>query len=92
MDQPTGIEMPRYQCHKEVWALKIKNVAPGRADGQGPGATLTFEEAGYGPISIDESWGHKHMPMPGGYYVVYKDGYKSFSPAEAFESRYAKLS
>ncbi|MCK9988658.1 MAG: hypothetical protein AzoDbin1_05130 [Azoarcus sp.] len=27
----------------------------------------------------------------GGYYVVYEDGYKSFSPAIAFESGYTRI-
>jgi hypothetical protein len=27
----------------------------------------------------------------GGYYVVYEDGYKSFSPASAFENGYTRL-
>ena len=30
-------------------------------------------------------------PEVGGYYVVYEDGYKSFSPAGAFESGYTPL-
>jgi len=30
----------------------------------------------------------KHKPTSGGYYVVYKDGYESFSPAQAFEEGY----
>ena len=34
---------------------------------------------------------HKNKPFVGGYYVVYKDGYKSFSPADAFEDGYSKL-
>ena len=34
---------------------------------------------------------HKHKPEVGGYYVVYEDGYKSFSPAGAFESGYTLL-
>lgn len=33
----------------------------------------------------------KHKPEVGGYYVVYEDGYKSFSPASAFESGYTRL-
>jgi hypothetical protein len=33
----------------------------------------------------------KHKPEVGGYYVVYKDGYRSFSPAEAFETGYEKI-
>jgi hypothetical protein len=31
---------------------------------------------------------HKHKPQVGGYYVLYKDGYASFSPASAFEEGY----
>ena len=30
-------------------------------------------------------------PRVGGYYVVYADGYKSFSPATAFEEGYTKI-
>jgi hypothetical protein len=33
----------------------------------------------------------KHKPEVGGYYVVYKEGYKSFSPAGAFEEGYALI-
>ena len=33
----------------------------------------------------------KHKLEVGGYYVVYEDGYKSFSPASAFESGYTPL-
>lgn len=34
----------------------------------------------------------KHAPKAGGYFVAYEDGYKSWSPAEAFESGYTRLS
>jgi hypothetical protein len=30
----------------------------------------------------------KHKPVVGGYFVVYEDGYESFSPAKAFEEGY----
>ena len=33
----------------------------------------------------------KHNPEAGGYYVVYEDGYKSFSPAKAFEEGYTRI-
>lgn len=33
----------------------------------------------------------KHKPEVGGYYVVYKDGYKSFSPAAAFDEGYTLI-
>lgn len=87
----SAAEMPRYRCHKEVWALKIASVAPGRMDGNGPGSTLVFEDSHYLPLSIGEDWIAKHNPQDGGYLVAYRDGYLSFSPAAAFEEGYTKL-
>ena len=75
-------EMPRYRCHKEVWALKIKAIN---------GNTITPEESGYASFEVDDAYLSKHAPYVGGYYVVYKDGYKSFSPAKALEEGYTKL-
>lgn len=89
-----SIEMPKYQCHKKVWALKIKTVV---IDGEGEdresdgSATITPEEQGYAPFKVDREYVHKHKPQAGGYYVVYEDGYKSFSPAEAFEDGYSRI-
>lgn len=94
MDEPC-IELPRYKCHKEVWALKIAKVVRGDEDDPtmeiDGGAMLSFEEKGYGPIKVDFNYMRKHTPQVGGYYVVYKDGYKSFSPAQAFEEGYTKV-
>lgn len=80
-------EMPKYQCHKQVWALKIKAIGEGSSNSEF--AILQFEEAGYGPLPVSADWHFKHKPEPGGYYVVYEDGYKSYSPASAFESGYS---
>jgi len=79
-----SMEMPRYQCYKQVWALKIAKIVH-TADG---GADITPEESEYAPFHVDLNYLRKHMPREGGYYVVYDDGYKSFSPAEAFQSGY----
>lgn len=82
--------MPKYQCHKKVWALKIKTI-----DGlnQDPiiNVTITPEEKTYAPFQVNYGYIDKHKPEVGGYYVVYEDGYESFSPAEAFESGYTKI-
>jgi hypothetical protein len=92
------IEMPKYRSHKEVWALKIADVKKDsdmaakenrETDGS---ATLVFEDGRYAPVKVPHDYVRKHNPQPGGYYVVYKDGYKSWSPAEAFESGYTKIS
>ena len=77
-------EMPKYKCHKEVWALKIAKI-----EFEGDNTwTITPEEPEYAPFKIDGIYFDKHKPQAGGYYVVYEDGYKSFSPAEAFEAGY----
>ena len=87
-------EMPKYKCYKEVWALKIKSIL---RDGEGElretdgSAMITPEEEGYAPFKVDSEYMNKHKPQVGGYYVVYKGNYKSFSPAEAFETGYEKI-
>ncbi len=79
-------QMPRYQCHKKVWALKIKDICVA-----GDNWLLWFEEEEFSPIQVSCAWRDKHNPQVGGYYVVYEDGYKSFSPADAFESGYTRI-
>lgn len=77
-------EMPRYKCHKEVWALKIAGIKH-RND---QGADIVPENENYVAITVDGDYVLKHKPAVGGYYVVYEDGYKSYSPAAPFESGY----
>lgn len=90
-------EMPKYKSHKEVWGLQIKSIVKDsdlaftqqrETDGS---AIITPAEEGYSPFSVDHFYMIKHKPYVGGYYVVYEDGYKSFSPADAFESGYTKI-
>lgn len=81
MEGQAGMEMPRYRSHKTVWALKIKEVDH---SGPNPGAVvLVFEDERYAPTEV--SIIDKPQPEDGWYYVVYKDGYHSFSPAAQFE-------
>lgn len=76
-------EMPRYRCHKEVHALQISEV--GVTD-------LHFEESGFESVNVGPSWMTRHNPHVGGYYVVYDDGYTSFSPQGTFEAGYTLIS
>ena len=104
----TQTPMPQYQCHKKVWALKIKAIEIVRPtieelqailDGKGSdeadvdilAGIITPAENGYGPFGVQKSYMDKHDPQVGGYYVVYDDGYKSFSPAKAFEDGYTRI-
>lgn len=87
----TVAEMPRYRCHKEVHALKIREVIHRRPDGSGPPPAIVPEDEGYGMFWVTDEYIQKHNPQPGGYFVVYEDGYRSFSPAAAFEKGYARI-
>jgi len=79
-------EMPKYKCHKEVWALKIDGIRVEEDD-----VFILPANTAYGEFSVGLEYWNKHKPVIGGYYVVYGDGYKSFSPAEAFESGYTLI-
>jgi len=85
--------MPRYRCHKEVWAMKIADVLdPTRNGNESDGSRiLVIADAGYAPIRVPREYVRKHEPKAGGYYVVYDDGYASFSPAAAFEQGYTRI-
>ena len=90
-------ELPKYKSHKQVWALRIKEVALDSDLAQQDGretdgnAMITPEHAGYAPFRVDADYVRKHKPEAGGYYVVYADGYTSFSPAKAFEEGYTRV-
>lgn len=94
--------LPCYQCHKQVWAMKIDRIQPVQrptidelqelletGDNRNlPQAILYSNECGL--VKVSDDYMRKHEPKVGGYYVVYKDGYESFSPADAFEDGYTR--
>lgn len=86
MDESTE-EMSKYKCHKEVHADKIERIA-GKY-GREHGATLTLARGKV--VEVSREYLDKHEPKTGGYYVVYEDGYSSYSPAEAFEKGYTRV-
>lgn len=91
-DERPQAEMPRYRCHKEVWALKIKEI---KRVPSGSATVVHFivpENAAYAPFDVGLEYISKHSPQAGGYYVVYDDGYISYSPAKAFEDGYTLIS
>jgi hypothetical protein len=89
MDDTTAqIGMPRYRCHKTVCALKIAKIERGASDGS---VMIIPEECGYDPFGVTGEYMDKHQVEVGGYYIVYDDGYKSWSPAKAFEEGYEKI-
>lgn len=79
------MEMPKYNCHKKVWALKISEVEITDSDG---GGFLKFEDERFSNRDMSSEFMTKHKPKSGGYFVVYEDGYNSFSPKDVFEDGY----
>jgi hypothetical protein len=100
----TATPMPLYRCHKEVWALRIVEVIPAPKptieeldrilngdEGTTDVGAILVVEGHFAPIAVTRDFIGRHQPQAGGYYVVYKDGYKSFSPATAFEQGYTRV-
>lgn len=81
-------EMPRYVSHKTVHALEIDYcvlVDQGRR-------IVNFVDAGFEAINCDPEMFARYQPVRGDFYVVYADGYKSFSPRKAFLEGYTRES
>lgn len=88
-----GTEMPLYKCHKTVHALKIAEIRDPTEPGHESGGSMVLvpKESRYVPFLVPAEFIRKHSPQPGGYYVVYADGYKSYSPARPFEAGYTRI-
>ena len=75
-------DWPKYESHKIVQAMKIVSY---KYDDQGTmTAAVTEDGAEFVPALIDMA----NRSSPGDYAVIYADGYKSVSPAKAFEEGY----
>jgi len=87
------MDMPVYQCHKKVQAVKLRGVLTNYdKDNTIIGYFLVPQDRQYSPIEVTKEWIDKHEPYTvGGYYVVYEDGYASYSPAKAFEDGYTLI-
>jgi hypothetical protein len=75
-------DWPKYESHKIVQAMKIVAY---RYDDQGTMvAAITEDGADFVPALP----GMMNRSSPGDYAMLYPDGYKSVSPAKAFEEGY----
>jgi len=82
--------MPEYTCDKTVRAAEIVAVRVS-GDGDHP-CEVTVELPPHGDmmhrltIFMPPGWHAKHEPEVGGYLVEHEDGYRSYSPRDAFEA------
>jgi hypothetical protein len=88
MNSPSA-EMPRYKCHKQVWALKIAAIEIHKDRS----ATIAPADRGYAQLHVPPSWTERWKGSEAdlGYYVQYDDGFASWSPTKAFEEGYTRL-
>lgn len=83
-------EMPKYQSHKRVWALKIAAIEIH----EDKSATIAPKDEGYAPFKTAEGWAERFTGSETdlGYYVQYEDGFASWSPTKVFEDGYSLVS
>ncbi len=89
-------ELPRYKSHKIVHALKIKSIVfdsdlAHESNRETDGSAMITPEEEFSPFQVDAKYVNKHQPQSGGYYVVYGDGYVSWSPGSEFEAGYTLI-
>ena len=86
VDESVQVRLPRWKCHKSVYADKIVEVSD-EAFVTGVGAYISL---------VDNDLGNRvrageKKPQVGDYYVVYDNGYASWSPAQPFEESYSRI-
>lgn len=84
-------KLANWKCHKIVKAGKI-TMLPMMRDGVPIGPIVVEDAKGETTgVEVNESLFARNTPAIGDYLVIYDDGYKSWSPAKAFEDGYARI-
>ncbi len=79
--------LTKWQCHKQVWAEKIINIRYSQSDPH-----ISWELANGEIVTVSNDLLCRGTSTPvGGYYVLYENGYESWSPADIFEAGYVQL-
>jgi len=92
MNNTPQVEMPQYRCHKVVRAAKITAIEWNHGHDDEPHFTADITLGDIGGVWVaPNNWMGKNRPEVGGYLVQYEDGYRSYSPAKAFENGYTRI-
>lgn len=83
--------LPLWESHKRVRGAKITGRVFDPEKDPPHHLVLEVHPGITGSIAVTEEWMSRHKPKLGGYYVVYEDGYTSYSPAGAFEGGYTRV-
>ena len=81
-------ELPTYVCHKRVRASEVVSIGLYKTNADNKAVREIQISDQFDPIEILGEVFTRYVPMPGDFYVVYEDGYVSFSPRKAFIEGY----
>jgi len=84
---PIALHMRRFKCHKEVHAEVILDVR--RPNESYRDFRIVLQ--GSGEFVVPKDVFARGTPKGGDYYVVYDDGYQSWSPKATFEAGYDEI-
>lgn len=85
----TSVQLPRWQSHKRVFADRIARIGP-VATMPADGIDRWVLDCG-AVVDVTPDLIARGSPKVGDYFVQYDDGYKSWSPAQAFEEGYTRV-
>lgn len=82
-------ELPRYECHKKVHALKIAAIEINKD----LSAKIAPADEGYAVFTTAPGWAKRFEGADEdlGYFVLYQDGFASWSPGAVFEYGYTRV-
>ena len=81
--------LPQYRSHKIVGALRIQEILVH----DDYAATIIPADEGFDTFVTEEGWANRYRGNSEdlGVYVVYEDGFTSWSPTKAFDEGYTRL-
>jgi hypothetical protein len=88
------VGLPRWQSHKKVYGDRIKGIErldPKVGWGRDDTGLRWLLDCGV-IVSVTKDLIARGSPTAGDYFIQYDDGYKSWSPAKAFEEGYTRIS
>ena len=85
-------QLANWKSHKIVKAGKVMPVQITADEGEGT-SVITIEDGNGAAckVVVPENFFARGTPQTGDYIVIYDDGYKSWSPAKAFEEGYTRV-
>lgn len=87
-----GPILARFQCHKIVAAGEIRGLINSTPGGKVAALMVQTADGTNSEVCPGDAFFARGTPALGDYYVVYDDGYASWSPAKTFEDGYTKIS